>query len=264
MSVVKTDSFWEHLEELRKVLFRILMLVAVFFIAAFLCKEWLFEIILAPAKSDFILYRFFCGLADKISFPEICPDAFHVELINTQLASQFLIHMSMSFYAGILIAFPYIIYQLFRFVSPALHENERKYSGRVIFYSTTLFFFGVLLNYFVIFPLSFRFLSTYQVDESVRNMINISSYIDTLVMLSLMIGIMAQLPILSWLFAKLGFISAEFMTQYRRHAIVIILIISAIITPTADAFTLMLVFIPIYVLYELSILVVKTTVKKKR
>ena len=263
-SVEKEFTFWDHLDELRKVLFRIIIVVVAVMIATFLNKELLFDIVLAPHKSDFIIYRFFCRLSEMISVSEICPDEFQVELINTELPSQFLIHLSTSFYVGILLVFPYIIYQIYRFVSPALYENERKYSSRVIFFSCLLFFLGVLLNYFLIFPLSFRFLATYQVSKEVVNMINISSYVNILMMLSLMIGIMFQLPVLSWLFSKLGFLSASFMKRYRRHAIVLILIIAAIITPTTDAFTLMLVFVPIYMLYELSIGVVKITERKKK
>ncbi len=263
-SVEKELTFWDHLDELRKVLFRIIIVVVAVMLVAFLNKELLFNIILAPYKSDFIIYRFFCYLSQIVSLPEICPGEFHAELINTELPSQFLIHMSTAFYVGVLLVFPYILYQIYRFVSPALYENERKYSGRVIFFACLLFFFGVLLNYFLIFPLSFRFLATYQVSGEVKNMINISSYIDTLMMLSLMIGIMSELPVLSWLFSKLGFLSASFMKKYRKHAIVLILIIAAIITPTTDAFTLMLVFVPIYILYELSIGVVKITERNKK
>jgi len=259
----KEETFWNHLDELRKILFRIIIAVVAVMILAFVCKDTLFGIVLAPSKADFVVYRLLCRLAEVLSLPEICPKAFHVELINTQLASQFLIHMGVAFYAGVLLTFPYIIYQLFRFVSPALYVNERKYSGRVIVFAVLLFFLGVLLNYFLIFPLSFRFLSTYQVEENVKNMISLSSYIDTMLLLSLMLGIMAELPVVSWLLAKLGVLTDAFMRRYRKHAIVVILIISAIITPTADAFTLMLVFVPIYILYELSILVVKKVCKKK-
>ena len=259
----KEATFWDHLDELRKILFRIIIVVIAVTVVAFVCKEALFDIVLAPSKSDFIIYRLFCRLADVLSLPAICPEAFHVELINTQLASQFLIHMSVAFYAGVLLTFPYIVYQLFRFVSPALYANEQKYSGRVIVFSVVLFLCGVLLNYFLIFPLSFRFLATYQVDESVTNMISLSSYINTLLLLSLMLGIVAELPVVSWLLAKLGILTDAFMRKYRKHAIVVILIIAAVITPTADAFTLMLVFVPIYILYELSILVVKRVCRKK-
>jgi sec-independent protein translocase protein TatC len=260
----KEFTFWDHLDELRKVLFRIIIVVTAVMIVTFLNKELLFDIVLAPHKSDFIIYRFFCRLSEMISLAVICPDEFRVELINTELPSQFLIHLSSSFYVGILLVFPYIIFQIYRFVSPALYENERKYSGRMIFFSCLLFFAGVLLNYFLIFPLSFRFLATYQVNKDVVNLISISSYVNILMMLSLMIGIMFQLPVLSWLFSRLGFLTAAFMKGYRRHAIVLILIIAAIITPTTDIFTLMLVFVPIYILYELSIGVVKITERKKK
>lgn len=253
----KAQTFWDHLDELRRVFFRILFVVLGFMILAFIGKDTLFNFILAPQKSDFVLYRFICYLSQVFSFPSLCPGEFHIELINTQLASQFLVHMKVSFYAGILVASPYIIYQLFRFVSPALYEKEKKYSGRVIFYSALLFLLGICLNYFIIFPLSFRFLGTYQVSADIPNIINLSSYIDTLMMLSLMLGIMAELPVLSWLFAKLGFINAGFMKKYRKHAIIILLILAAVITPTADIFTLLLVFFPIYLLYELSIVIVR-------
>jgi len=257
----KASTFWEHLEELRWALLRIAIVVMACMLVAFLNKDLLFSIILAPQKSDFILYRFFCFIAEKISISSICPGEFHAKLINTQLTSQFLIHIKMAFYMGILAAFPYIIYQIFRFVSPALYKHEKKYAFRVIFYSSLLFATGILLNYFIIFPLSFRFLATYQVSVEVVNTINLSSYIDTFLMLSLMLGIMSELPVLSWLLAKLGFLSDKLMKKYRKHAIILILIIAAVITPTADAFTLLLVFFPIYLLYELSIFIVKKTAR---
>jgi sec-independent protein translocase protein TatC len=231
---------------------------------AFLNKDLLFGIVLAPQKSDFMLYRFLCWVADAVSFPALCPEDFQTVLINTQLASQFLIHMKTAFYSGILIAFPYIVFSIFRFISPALYEHERKYTIWVMVYSSLLFGVGVLLNYVLVFPLSFRFLATYQVSPEIQNTINLSSYIDTFLMLSLMLGIMSELPIISWLFAKLGLLTDVFMRKYRKHAIVVILILSAVITPTADVFTLLLVFIPIYALYELSILIVKRTKKKLR
>jgi len=261
--VEKELTFWEHLDELRKVLFRVIIAVVAVMIVAFLNKGLLFDIILAPYKSDFIIYRFFCYLSEVTSIANLCPEKFEVDLINTELSAQFLVHLSTSFYVGILVAFPYIIYQIYRFVSPALYENERKHSAKIIVASCLLFFFGVLLNYFLIFPLSFRFLATYQVSGEVANMINLSSYVDTLMMLSLMMGIMSELPILSWFFCKLGFLTASFMKKHRKYAIVIILVLSAFITPTSDIFTLMLVFVPIYILYEASIIVVKITERKK-
>lgn len=259
----KVLTFWDHLEELRHVLFRIAVAVVILMLIAFLFKEELFAIVLAPKNADFIIYHFFCRMADAVSMSSLCPEAFYVKIINTQLAAQFVTHMSVSFYAGFLLASPYVIYQLFRFVSPALYENEKKYSTQVIGWGYILFMMGVLLNYFLIFPLTFRFLATYQVSFEVENTITLSSYMDTLMMMSLMMGIVFEIPILCWLFAKLGFLTESFMKRYRRHAIVIILIVGAIITPTSDIFTLMMVSVPMYLLYEVSIRVVGKTEKKR-
>lgn len=259
----KVLTFWDHLEELRLVLFHIAVAVVVLMLIAFLFKDELFAIVLAPKNADFIIYHLFCRIADAVSIPSLCPEAFYVKIINTQLAAQFITHMSVSFYAGFLLASPYVIYQLFRFVSPALYENERRYSTRVIGWGYLLFIMGVLLNYFLIFPLTFRFLATYQVSMEVENTITLSSYMDTLMMMSLMMGIVFEIPILCWLFAKLGFLTAGFMKRYRRHAIVIILIVGAIITPTSDVFTLMMVSVPMYLLYETSIWIVNRAEKKR-
>ena len=243
-------TFWDHLDELRRVLFRVVGVVVVLMLVAFCFKEEMFGIVLAPQQDNFPLYRW------------LGAESFSVQLINTQLASQFITHMKVACYAGILLASPYIIYQLFRFVSPALYANERKYVVKVTIWGYLLFMIGVLLNYFLIFPLTFRFLGTYQVSETVVNTITLTSYVDTLMMLCLMMGIVFEIPILSWLFAKLGFLTSSFMKHYRRHAIVIILVIAAIITPTSDVFTLSLVALPMYVLYEISIGVVKGTERK--
>ena len=163
---------------------------------------------------------------------------------------------------GVLCASPYILYELFRFVSPALYANEKKYSVRVVGWGYTMFLIGVLVSYFLIFPLTFRFLGTYQVAGDVVNMISLQSYIGTLIMMCLALGIVFEMPVLTWLFAKLGFISADFMRLYRRHAIVIILIVAAIITPTSDVFTLLLVSFPMWLLYESSILIIRKPQKQ--
>ena len=252
------QSFWDHLDILRASLVKIAAVTAVFAVVAFFFKEALFSIILAPKDADFITYRwlyFFSGwVTDEQS------QDFYVKLINTGLAQQFMIHMKVAMCTGVLCASPYILYQLFRFVSPALYANERKYVVRVVGYGYIMFMVGVLISYFLIFPLTFRFLGTYQVSDQVENMISLQSYISTLLMMSLAMGIVFEIPILSWLFAKLGFISADFMRRYRRHAVVIILIVAAIITPTSDVFTLLLVSLPMWLLYEVSILIVKRSV----
>ena len=241
------QSFWDHLDILRASLVKIAAVTAVFAVVAFFFKEALFSVILAPKDADFITYRwlyFFSGWVTD----EQAQD-FYVKLINTGLAQQFMIHMKVAMCTGVLCASPYILYQLFRFVSPALYANERKYVVRVVGYGYIMFMVGVLISYFLIFPLTFRFLGTYQVSDQVENMISLQSYISTLLMMSLAMGIVFEIPILSWLFAKLGFISADFMRRYRRHAVVIILVVAAIITPTSDVFTLLLVSLPMWLLY---------------
>ena len=252
------QSFWDHLDILRASLVKIAAVTAVFVVVAFFFKEALFSVILAPKDADFITYRwlyFFSGWVTD----EQAQD-FYVKLINTGLAQQFMIHMKVAMCTGVLCASPYILYQLFRFVFPALYANERKYVVRVVGYGYIMFMVGVLISYFLIFPLTFRFLGTYQVSDQVENMISLQSYISTLLMMSLAMGIVFEIPILSWLFAKLGFISADFMRRYRRHAVVIILVVAAIITPTSDVFTLLLVSLPMWLLYEVSIWIVKRSV----
>lgn len=250
-----TQSFWEHLDVLRTAIVKIVAVAVVFGFAAFFFKEELFSIVLAPKEDGFVTYR----LLDRMAaWAGGTVEPFSVMLINTGLAQQFIIHMKTALCAGVLCASPYILYQLFRFVSPALYENERRYVTRVVGGGYMMFGLGVLISYFLIFPLTFRFLGTYQVSGDVDNLISLESYISTLVMMCLAMGIVFEIPILSWLFAKLGFLSADFMRKYRKHAIVII-IVAAIITPTSDVFTLSLVALPMWVLYEVCIWIVKNS-----
>ena len=239
-------TFWDHLDELRTVIIRSLVITVLVAIVAFCLKDELFAIVLAPRTSDFITYRLM-GV-----------EPFSIHLMNTGLTEQFMIHMKTAFYAGILVASPYIIYLLFRFVSPALYDNEQRYATALVSSGYLMFLLGTLLNYFLIFPLTVKFLGTYQVSEDVANMLTLQSYMDTLLMMSLVMGIVFELPVVSWLLSKMGLINASLMKTWRRHAIVTILIISAIITPTTDAFTLIVVALPIWLLYEVSILVVRS------
>lgn len=214
-------------------------------LVAFAMKETLFDIVLAPSKSDFFLYRI------------IGAEPFDIKLINTGLAEQFTIHMKMALTVGLLVASPYILYLLFHFVSPALYENEKRYSVRITLSAYLMFIVGVALNYFLVFPLTVRFLGTYSVSADIENMLTLSSYVDSMLMMSLWFGIIFELPVVCWLLGKFGLLKAEWMTRYRRHAIVAILIIAAIITPTGDIFTLMVVSLPIYILYEASAILVR-------
>ena len=250
-------GFWDHVEVLRHCLFRILAVTLVSGVVAFCFKDLLFRVVLAPKDSDFITYRLFERLVGPMK-------AFDVELINVNLAQQFIIHLKMALWMGFMVVSPYVVYVLFGFVAPALYDSERKHVVKAVVSGYGMFLLGVLFNYFLIFPLTFRFLGTYQVDASVTNLISLESYASTLLMLSLTLGIVFELPVLCWLLAKMGIMKASFMKKYRRHAIVVILIVAAIITPTADAFTLSLVALPIYLLFELSVLIVKRTENGKR
>ena len=249
------QTFGEHLDVLRKVLFRIVVLSFVIAIAVFFFKEAIFKWLLAPCTSDFITYGFVnktihvIGGGDEVYTSDI-------ELIATDLPSQFLAHMSMSLYIGILLASPFIIYELFKFVAPALYDQERKYSSRIIISAYALFIVGLAVSYFLLFPISYRFLATYSVSEHVKTMITLDSYLSTFISLTLLMGLVFQLPILSFFLARLGVISPSLMTEYRKHAFVLILIVAAIITPP-DVMTLILVSFPLYILYEVSIVVVR-------
>lgn len=212
---------------------------------AFAFKETLFDIVLAPSKSDFFLYRI------------IGAGPFDLKLINTGLAEQFTIHMKVALTVGLLVASPYILYLLFHFIYPALYEKERRYSVVITLSAYIMFIIGVALNYILVFPLTVRFLGTYSVSAEIENMLSLNSYVDSLLMMSLWFGIIFELPVVCWILGRLGLLKSEWMTRYRRHAIVAILIIAAIITPTGDIFTLLVVSLPIYLLYEASAILVR-------
>lgn len=257
MEKLETMSFTSHLEVLRQMLVRVLLVILGLSVVVFFFKEETFRLLLAPKDSHFITFRLIeqcsewlsslMGSGDPFRF-----DTFNLELINTDLSAQFMTHMMASFSIGALLASPYILFELFRFITPALYANERRYSLSVGISCYLLFIIGVVMSYFVLIPISFRFLGNYQVDESVRNFISLDSYISTFTSLTFTMGLVFQLPIICWFMAKLGILRAQMMRQYRRHAFVLILIVAAIITPP-DLFTLFLVSLPLYLLYELCI-----------
>ena len=238
-------TFWDHLDELRSVIIRILIITVVAAAVAFCLKEELFAVVLAPRTSEFVTYRLM-GV-----------EPFSIHLMNTGLTEQFIIHLKTAMYAGILVASPYIIWQLFRFISPALYDNERRYATLLCTSGYLMFMLGTALNYFLIFPLTVKFLGTYQVSPDVANMLTLQSYMDTLIMMCLVMGIVFELPVVSWILGRMGLVNRQMMRSMRRHAVVVILVVAAIITPTTDAFTLFVVALPIWLLYEVSILIVK-------
>lgn len=252
------QSFWDHLEDLRWTIMRILISVVVCMLAIFSFKDIVFnDIILAPRNSDFITYRVMCYLADYLNMPSFCPERFELNLININLSGQFFIHMSVSFWLGLIISFPYVLYQVWLFISPALYDHERWKISIAFFIGGLLFFLGVAISYFLIFPLTVRFLGGYQVSEFVLNQISLSSYIGTLNVLCLCMGLMFEMPMVIYLLSTMNLITKSFLKKYRRWAIVILLILSAIITPTADPFTMIVVCLPLLVLYEVSIMICK-------
>lgn len=229
-------TFWEHLDELRRRIWYVLLVTLVAMVACFCFKEQIFAVVMYPKPES-------------------------MQLINVELTQQFLTHMRVALWGGLLIVSPYIIYQMFAFVAPGLYTVEKRIALRGVASGYLLFLAGVALNYFIIFPFTVRFLGGYQVSAEVQNTITLSSYISVLGVMSLLMGVVFELPVLCWLLAKIGVLKAGFMKKYRRHAIVVIVIIGAIITPTGDPFTLSLVAVPIYLLWELSIFIVKRVEK---
>lgn len=255
-------TFGGHLEVLRRMLFRIIAVVMVLAIVMFCFKDETFELLLAPSQWDFVTYRYIEAFLHKLG-SNFHFNQFHINLIATELSSQFMTHITTALYLGLLGASPYILVELFRFITPALYENEKKYSVQVAAIMYLLFIIGVLMSYFILFPISFRFLGTYSVSSMVESNITLKSYISTFTTLTLVMGLVFQLPVIAFFLGKLEVISSEMLGSYRKYAFLIIMVVAAIITPP-DLMTLVLVTIPLYLLYEVSILVLKRMEKSKR
>jgi sec-independent protein translocase protein TatC len=251
-------TFWDHLDVLRRALFRILGVWLVLAVVFFVAMPDLFDsVILAPCRNDFPFYELLrrvgatFGLTDDFFTQE-----FSVKLVNINLAAPFLIHMSTAFWMAVVVAMPYILYEVWRFVSPALYDSERRGVRRALAIGTVMFFAGVLVGYYMVYPLTLRFLSTYTLSSEIENVISLNSYIDNFMMLILCMGLAFELPLLTWLLSLLGIVNKQLLRHYRRHAVVAIVIFAAVITPTGDPFTLTIVSLPLYLLYELSILMI--------
>jgi len=242
-------TFWDHLDVLRSVIIRIIIAVVVCGLLAFIFKDELFLVLLAPKDSSFITYSL------------LGVEQFTVHLVNVGLTEQFMVHMKAAIAVGFMCASPYIIYVLYGFIAPALYENEQRYASRIVTSGYLMFIIGILVNYFLVFPLTVRFLGTYSVSADVENMLSLASYMDTMLMMCLVFGVIFEIPVVSYLLGKAGLLKASWMSNYRRHAIVVILIIAAVITPTSDMFTLLIVSLPIWLLYEISILLVRRAEK---
>ena len=258
----KVMTFWDHLDELRWHIMRSLIAVVVFAIIAFVNRTIIFDyIILAPSTSDFLTNRALCQLGDWLTIDALCIKNMKLQIINISMSGQFLTHMYISLIAGFILAFPYVLWEIWRFVKPAMKESEQKYSSGGVLISSVLFLTGILFSYFLIVPLTVNFLGTYQVSASVYNQISLSSYISTVVSVTFAVGIVFELPILVYFLTKIGVLTPDFMKRNRKYMYVLMLIVAAIITPP-DMFSQILVVFPLIALYEFSIGVSKRIYKK--
>lgn len=260
----KEMSFFDHLEELRWHLIRSLVAILVFSIVAFFMKDFIYGVlILGPAKPNFWTYKMMCKLAFAVGEPSLCVDKLNFTLQSRTMTGQFMMHISSSFVIGLICAFPIIVWELWRFIKPGLYLKEQSATTGAVFYVTLLFALGVLFGYYIISPLSIQFLANYQLDPTILNQFDITSYISTLIMMVLASGLMFQLPVVVFILTKMGVLTPSFMRSYRKHAFVIILIIAAIITPSPDMVSQLLVAIPVYFLFEISIFISAFELKKQ-
>ena len=259
-------SFLDHLEALRWHLVRSVIVVFALAIVLFFFNDFIFgTVIFGPKKVDFLTYRWLCKLSYYLGMGEsMCIREIPFSLINTELSGQFTMHMWISFIGGVILSFPYLLWEIWRFIRPALREGERKNTRGFVLVSSFLFLTGILFSYYLIVPLSVNFLGSYQVSADVINMISMDSYISTVTTLTLASGILFELPIIVFFLTKFGIISPAFMRKYRKHALVVILIVAAVVTPSPDISSQLIVAIPLYILYEASIFVSKYVERKKQ
>lgn len=236
-------TFWDHLEELRGSLFRMLAVFGVAVVVLFFFKDFLFDgVILAPSKSDFFLYR-------------LLGADFSLTLVNIEVAAQFMIHMKITFICALIVTFPYLVYEVWRFVAPALYEKEKKTVRGAFLFASILFYVGVLVGYTIVFPLMLNFFSGYQVSPDIPNTFSLSSYISMFTSMVMIFGIVFEFPTVALALSSLGLMTKDTLKSFRRHAVCAVLIVAAVITPSGDPFSLMVVSVPLYMLYEFSILI---------
>ncbi len=256
-------TFWEHLTELRSRLLRVIIAVLVLSVVAFIYSRFIFDkIILAPKSSDFITYRWLCSLGRFLHIDSLCLQKMNIEIINLNLSGQFMTDMYISIFAGLLLATPYIFWEAWKFIKPALYVKEQRYARSAVFIMSGLFLIGVLFSYYFMVPWTLNFLGTYQVSSSVNNQISLSSYISTVISVILSVGVVFELPVVVYVLAKIGIMSSDFLKRNRKYAFVVVLIIAAIITPP-DVFSQIIVTMPLWLLYEVSILVAKRVEPKE-
>ncbi len=257
-------GFLDHLEELRWHIIRSLVAIIVLSIAAFIAKGFVIDtVILGPSKTDFWTYKTLCKLAEVLNSPTLCIDNLSFELVSRKLSSQFMTHITVSFSVGLVLGFPYLFWEIWRFIRPGLYAKERNASRGASFSVSLLFSLGVLFGYYIIAPISVRFFASYEVSESLQNLFDLSSYISTVTMIVFGSGLLFQLPVIVYFLTKAGIVSSKLMATYRKHAIVVILILGAMITPP-DPFSQVLIALPLMLLYQLSIAIAKRIEKREK
>ena len=258
-------TFWDHLDVLRRVLFRVVGVWLVLAIGFFVAMPYLFDsVILAPCHNDFVFYDLLHKIGEELNLSgDFFTQQFDVKLININLASPFFIHISTAFWMSVVVSVPYLLFEVWLFIKPALYKHEQQNAEKALILGTVMFFLGVLLGYFMVYPLTLRFLSTYELSSQIENRISLNSYIDNFMMMVLMMGLVFELPLVTWLLSLMGLVTKSFLRKYRRHAVVLIFIVAAVITPTGDPFTLSVVALPLCLLYEVSILLIKDKPKER-
>lgn len=254
-------SFLEHLEELRWHIMKAFLGIFIMAIIAFIFKDFIFSVvILGPKSPEFPTNMFLCKIGKMVGILKLCINTLPLEIISIKMAGQFTMHIMVSLIAGFVVAFPYVFYQFWSFVVPAMHSGEIKHSRGAVLYSSFLFILGVLFGYYIISPLTVHFLGSYSVSPEVTNQINLISYVSTLASVVLASGLIFELPVLAYFLTKVGLITPEFMKKYRKHSLVVILAMSAIITPP-DVFSQVLVAVPLIILYEVGIFISRRIIK---
>jgi len=265
-------SFFQHLEALRWHLIRSAAFILVCTIFAFIFFDTIFDsVVMAPTHTDFWTYRMMCKMGEYaqsmsswFDAKSFCIKEIKVSLINTELAGQFNLQLNTSIMIGIVLGVPYLLYEIWKFIRPALHDKERKAASGFVFFCSLLFFIGVMFGYYIVTPLSVRFFVSYTVSDSIKNMFSTDSFISSETMLTLLAGLVFQLPIVVYILSSLGILTPKFMREKRRHAVILILLIACILAPSPDALTLIVVAIPLYILYEFSIFVAVAVEKKRK
>ncbi len=268
MAAIKKEkdqmSFMEHLEDLRWHIVRIIIVIFLFSIAFLIYPEFIFDkIILAPKNPDFITYKWFCDIGERFNIGGLCYSTLDYKLFYLNLSSPFLLYIKIAFMAGVIFAFPYILWEIWRFVKPALHDKEKSNLGGLILVATLLFYVGALFGYFLMAPFSINFLATFTLSDQIENQFTFDSYLGILTGMVLWTGIIFEIPMVAYFLAKLGLLGREFLAKNRKYAFVVALVLAAIITPSGDVFSLFLVALPLWLLYEVSIVVVMVVEKKR-